>query len=103
MTSSSPYRIETSLAAASELEAAVEYYAERRESLAKHFLKEFDVLVERLSTMPMQFPTFHHQYRRALFRKFPYAMLFRIEKDRIYIQAIQHLKRAPSSWDPNRA
>ena len=36
--------------------------------------------------------------RKALIIKFPYALLYRIEKENIYILAVMHQKRKPNDW-----
>ncbi|MFY8095224.1 MAG: hypothetical protein ACOVN0_17220 [Niveispirillum sp.] len=44
------------------------------------------------------FPLSHDGLRRALLRRFPYALFFRIEPDAIYNLACAHNHRDPATW-----
>jgi plasmid stabilization system protein ParE len=40
----------------------------------------------------------YRNVRRSLLRRFPYAVYYRIEPDRVAVVAIHHTKRDPRRW-----
>jgi plasmid stabilization system protein ParE len=42
--------------------------------------------------------TIYRDVRRALVRRFPYAIYYRVEPERIAVIAIHHGKRDPRHW-----
>jgi len=64
----------------------------------------FDILdevgrrFESLRDEPEQFEVVHKTYRRALVSRFPYAIYFRDEGDRVSIYGVMHTARRPARW-----
>jgi hypothetical protein len=46
--------------------------------LADRFIVEIETIVERVGTEPQQFPVVYQDIRRACWRRFPYALFFRV-------------------------
>ena len=57
-----------------------------------------DALTERLSTNPQQFPIVFTKVRRALLRRFPYALFFAAAGDALFVIACFHASRDPLQW-----
>jgi plasmid stabilization system protein ParE len=51
-----------------------------------------------LKEFPTAHPMIHPPYRRLIVKGFPFAVVFRIDADRIIVAAIAHLKRRPLYW-----
>jgi toxin ParE1/3/4 len=71
-----------------------------RESTAgirSEFTLRFDALVERIAQNPLQFPEIGSGVRRALLRRFPYAIYFVATGSPIII-AVLHQRRYPAEW-----
>jgi len=47
---------------------------------------------------PSTWPTYDHDTRRFLLRRFPYSVIYRVEPSRIVIVAIAHGRRRPGYW-----
>lgn len=62
------------------------------------FVSAVDAIVARIAAQPLQFPIVHASVRRALVRRFPYALFFRLEAEGAYVVACFHTSRAPSGW-----
>ena len=62
------------------------------------FRAELDNAVKRLSVNPLQFPLVFADIRRALLRRFPYALFFRIVDDAVFVMAWFHSSRDPRIW-----
>ena len=74
------------------------WYESKREGLGAEFTLEVDSLYERIAENPQQFPEVGEGARRALLRRFPYAVYFVIADDAPIILAILHQHRKPEAW-----
>ncbi len=91
-------RLEFRPAAFLDLEKAAGWYESQRIGLGSEFLDEADCLKLRISENPHQFPVVYRDARRALFDRFPYAVYFRIVRDRALIISVADQRRNPSRW-----
>jgi plasmid stabilization system protein ParE len=82
-----------------DLEEARDWYEDQRPGLGVEFLAEVDAAIYRLADAPQRFPEVHGSLRRGLLRRFPYAIYFLAEADRIVIVAILHQRRNPAAWN----
>jgi plasmid stabilization system protein ParE len=84
--------------AASDLAQARDYYEEQREGLGDEFLHSVNLVFDRIESMP-EVPAFvHRDIRRALVRRFPFAVYYRIVDDEVVIIAVIHSHRDPKRW-----
>jgi plasmid stabilization system protein ParE len=81
-----------------ELQSARQWYEEQRPGLGCHFAYTIDETIERVSSNPLAFPVVHGETRRAVVRRFPYAIYFRLHGDEIVITAVMHGHRHPRRW-----
>ncbi len=81
-----------------ELDEAVEYYNSELSGLGLEFLDEILASLKRILAYPQAWPTFSNNVRRCLTKRFPYGILYQIEKEQILIVAIMHLHRKPNYW-----
>lgn len=84
--------------AEADLSASFRWYEERSPGLGREFLQIVDRAFARISSRPRQFLVVHRQIRRALTRRFPYAVFFIIEDDAVVILAVLHQASDPSRW-----
>ncbi len=89
------------LAEADVREAAF-WYESKREGLGAEFILELDALYERIARNPRQFPVIEEGTRRALLRRFPYAVYFIIGDDAPVVIAVLHQHRRPGGWRERR-
>ena len=82
-----------------EAEGARDYYAESDLAIGQRFLEELDWVVERILEAPLAFPSYLHGTRKALFRGFPYVVVFRPCSKGIVILAVAHQRRRPGYWE----
>jgi plasmid stabilization system protein ParE len=86
--------------ATQELAAAVRWYEIGRPGLGGEF---FDVVVDLLATLESRSEIggvvgSEPQTRRALVRRFPYQVVYRLTTTEIVIIAVAHTKRRPGYW-----
>ena len=76
----------------------VEYYHHLAPDLGLRFHLEIERLIGEVGREPGRFFHFFPPAQRALTRKFPYALVFLDQPDRIWIVAVMHAKRRPGYW-----
>lgn len=87
-------------AAVADIRATREYYEQAHRGLHKQHADELDQLFARLEAFPRSAAVVagYERVRRALLRRFPYAVLYRFaEPDRIDVLRIIHTTRSPDS------
>ncbi len=93
------YRIEFLGIAEEELDDALEWYAAQKADLSAEFVLALDVILKHISDNPRLFPVVHDEMRRALFQRFPYAVVYEIhEPEVVLVLAITHQKQDPKRW-----
>ncbi len=81
-----------------ELSEAIAYYELEYEGLGKRFEEEVKLSIERIVKFPMTWSIERGDVRKYLMHKFPYKLLYSIEKDHILIIAVAHFHRKPDYW-----
>ncbi len=85
--------------ARAELIDAQDWYENEAPGLGRLFRAAVDALIMRMSAHPRQFPVVYKNIRRALLRRFPYALMFVIEADEtLTVIACFHGSRDPEHW-----
>jgi plasmid stabilization system protein ParE len=84
--------------AAADLEEAAIWYESQRTGLGFQFLDETENLALRIAETPRQFPIMYRDTRRALMKRFPFAIYFRLIGERALIVAVMDLRRKASRW-----
>jgi toxin ParE1/3/4 len=85
-------------AARAELIEARDWYGARDVELAARFTAEVEMVVDRIAATPEQFPVVYRDVRRARYRRFPYALFFRIMAGKAHVVACFHSSRDPHQW-----
>jgi plasmid stabilization system protein ParE len=74
------------------------WYETRRVGLGEESLTSVDACIERIRRHPVIYPVVHEAYRRALLRRFPYAIFFEYEGATAKVYAVFHTSRDPEKW-----
>ena len=74
-----------------------QWYEARREGLGAEFGIAVDELVARIAETPLAFQRAHHETRRAVLARFPYAIYFRVVDEEIVVLAL-HGRQHQSHW-----
>lgn len=78
---------------------AQDWYENEAPGLGLHFRTAVDAVIERMAVNPRLFPVVYKNIRRALLRRFPYALLFVIGPDEaLTVIACFHGSRDPVHW-----
>jgi plasmid stabilization system protein ParE len=84
--------------AEAEFELAVEFYEECEPGLGEAFSEEIIAAIERILRFPESWPKYTHRSRRCLCNRFPFSLVYRVQKNEIMIYAVMHQKRKPGYW-----
>ena len=81
-----------------EYREATSYYAECSPILALRFVDAVEDAIRRILEAPLAWAPLKGDVRRCRTRRFPYGVLYAIERDRIFIVAVMHGSREPGYW-----
>jgi plasmid stabilization system protein ParE len=81
-----------------EVDEAYRWYERKRRGLGEDFLAAVQLTLDRVQMNPELPAIIYRGVRRALVRRFPYAVYYRVEPERIAVIAIHHGKRNPRHW-----
>jgi len=81
-----------------ELEAAAQWYERRERGLGGIFLNDFETTLRRIMAAPERWRFIQGQNRKLNFHRFPYAIVYSFDTERLYIKAVMHLNRRPFYW-----
>ena len=81
-----------------ELETAALWYEQRQPCLGSDFLEEYRTALAQILSEPERWRKIRGDNRKLNFHRFPYAIVYSIEADALYIKAVMHLHRRPSYW-----
>jgi plasmid stabilization system protein ParE len=79
---------------------AYEWYELRRPGLGEEFLSCVDACIQRICRTPELHATSYKDFRRALVRRFPYAVFYEYagETETVTIYGVFHTSRNPAKW-----
>jgi plasmid stabilization system protein ParE len=92
------YTLELSELAEADLAEAMEWYKRIRPGLEAAIALCVEETLDRILDNPEMFPGITPGVRRAIVRRFPYLVIFRVRKRRIEIEALFHPSRDPKRW-----
>jgi toxin ParE1/3/4 len=92
------YRLLVRRPAKVDIRAAARRYELQQPGLAREFVAEVDAALNRVAENPLQYQVLHREARRAIVRRFPYGVFYRIEASNIVVFCVSHLHRDPASW-----
>ena len=81
-----------------DIAGAYSWYEEQDPGLGMDFIRCLEVAILSIARHPRIYPVVHDNYRRALVRRFPYAIFFEYDSGRILIYAIFHSSQNPLKW-----
>ncbi|MBI4851689.1 MAG: type II toxin-antitoxin system RelE/ParE family toxin [Acidobacteria bacterium] len=84
--------------AEAELNAAIDYYEECKDGLGINFLSEVQEAFRKILQNPLAWSVVRNNFRRCLVNRFPFAVIYVVVNDEIFIIAIAHAHRKPFYW-----
>ena len=101
-----PHHIETEVShphiirpeAEADMAEGFQWYEERRDGLGFEYLGEIKTVLERITDNPARHPEIYRGARRSLVRRFPYAIIYTFESNKLEVIAVAHVNRHPQFW-----
>jgi toxin ParE1/3/4 len=84
--------------AEADLAEAFAYYEAQLPGLGHEFIATVEQQLERVVENPEQYQVLHRGVRRAVMRRFPYAVFYLAEGEAVVVLAIEHQARDPEHW-----
>lgn len=81
-----------------EFNKAIEYYETCESGLGYDFSIEVHATIQNIVSYPTAWPIVEEDIRRCLVNRFPYGIIYSIERDGIFILAVMHQHRHPDYW-----
>ncbi|OAB56210.1 recombinase [Phormidium willei BDU 130791] len=81
-----------------DLSDAYDWYEHQQAGLGDNFIDCVDDLLNRICMMPESYAIVYRDVRRAVIKRFPYAVYYRVISSRVVVTAIFHGRRDPKSW-----
>jgi len=78
------------------------WYNRQRDGLGEEFLAGVDAAFDTIERFPDVFARVHGEVRRAILSRFPYAVFYRVETQRVVVLAVIHTARDPKVWPQPR-
>lgn len=82
-------------AAERDLLEAQRWYEAQRVGLGGEFRAAIDGVLQQIGEWPLGFPVVHRGVRRAVARRFPYLVYYKVERERALVIAALHSSRDP--------
>ena len=96
------YRLVAEPRADLDVAAAYQWYEAERTGLGLEFLGQLSTAYDRIVADPLSYRALESGIRRALLRRFPYAVYFAVESDVVVVLAVLHVSRDPAEWQRRR-
>ena len=84
--------------AESEILDASLYYEFEKEGLGFEFTREVEESIKQISNWPTMYQFIEEPYHGCFLDRFPYTIIYRNEKDFVYIVSVVHQSRHPDHW-----
>jgi toxin ParE1/3/4 len=77
---------------------AYAWYESRRVGLGEEFLSCIDACIQAICRTPKMHAIVYENYRRALLRRFPYAVFYECDQSAVTIYCVFHTSQDPEKW-----
>ena len=77
---------------------AYAWYEDQRAGLGEDFLQRLEACLAAVQRSPELLPVALEDYRRALVRRFPYAVFYEYGPGAVTVHAVLHTARDPDKW-----
>jgi hypothetical protein len=89
-------------AAEREFSASMEWYEARVPGLGAQMRVEMRRAIDAICVQPFLGKPFGINFRRVTLRRFPFALIYRVDGDNLRIIAVAHTRRRPGYWSSRR-
>ena len=91
-------QVKFSTVAEVELDDATLYYDQAAQGLGAQFRDQVERSAKQIGRMPLLYAEIRPSVRRCLLTRFPYALIYSVETDYVFVIAVAHQHRKPDYW-----
>ena len=91
-------RVVLRVEAQDEFDLAFDWYEAQQPGLGVDFADRVQETLDQIARSPRTHESVLEDVRRAVVRRFPYCVYYRVERSRVLVFAILHAKRNPTRW-----
>jgi toxin ParE1/3/4 len=77
---------------------SLRWYGERSRQAAAGFAAEFERALDAIASDPDRFPRCGERHRYYLMDRYPFQVIYRVDRGQILIVAVAHAAREPGWW-----
>jgi plasmid stabilization system protein ParE len=92
------FEVRIRLEAEQDIAEAASWYERQQRGLGQEFLDEALAVFTRLAETPLGYELVHRSARRALLRRFPFAVFYIFDQDEVLVVGVLHGSRHPLHW-----
>ena len=92
------YEIRLREEAENDLAEASSWYQQQQIGLGHEFLDEVLSILHSIQEGPLSYPIIYREFHRAIIRRFPFCVFYKIHTDQIIVFAVLHASRNPQTW-----
>jgi plasmid stabilization system protein ParE len=81
-----------------DIDLAYAWYEQQRPGLGEEFLSRVDACLQSLRRSPQMHTCIYQTFRRALVRKFPYAVFYEYADNTVVVYCVFHTSQDPEKW-----
>ncbi len=81
-----------------ETKVSYDWYQKQADGLGNNFINELETAYQGILDFPLSWSIFQDGFRRYLLPKFPFSVIYKENKNLIYIVAVMHNSRKPGYW-----
>jgi toxin ParE1/3/4 len=78
------------------------FYEGELPGLGTEFVSEVERTIKFIITHPSAGSPLWGNFRRAIVRRFPFAIIYRTKDETVYVVAVAHQRRSPNYWRSRR-
>ncbi|SET43055.1 ParE toxin of type II toxin-antitoxin system, parDE [Nitrosomonas marina] len=79
-----------------------EWYEAQRQNLGIEFIDEIDAVINKIEETPQRYKKVYKNIRRALCKRFPFAVFFMDKNQYIVVIGVLHQRRQPRVWQARK-
>ena len=84
--------------AEADIEEVVHWYEDQESGIGLEFLRYVGICLKHIERNPHLYPVVYKTFRRALLRRFPFAVYYEIQDDIVLIFAVLHCAQHQNRW-----
>ena len=84
--------------AGEELVTSSAFYESKVVGLGEEFLIEIERMIQVLEGTPLLGVELEHPFRRAVLHRFPFSLIYTVEKNKLWIVSVAHQRLKPGYW-----